>query len=106
MKLVRDGIPGLAAAKGEHEPFRQVIDDTEHDRLLDRKLDEELAEWREAFELEELADLLAIIRDTATRRGIGWKGLQMIEQAKRDCWGGYLGGVVWLGENRHPYHRP
>lgn len=100
MKLVRDGIPALVAAKGETEPFRQVADDAEHDRLLDAKLDEELGEWREEFDPHELADLVAVIRDTATRRHIGWKELLEMEQTKRDRYGGFLGGVVWLGHKR------
>lgn len=103
MKLVRDGVPGIVEAKGEVEPFRQVVDGAEHDRLLDAKLDEETGEWREALDPMELADLLAVVRDTATRRGIGWSELLAMEQAKRDDCGGFLGGVVWLGDQRRPY---
>jgi predicted house-cleaning noncanonical NTP pyrophosphatase (MazG superfamily) len=102
-KLVRNGIPALVAAKGEREPFRRVINEQEHDQLLDEKFDEELGEWREGFNPKELADLLAVVRDTATRRGIGWEELQKMEQAKRDRYGDFLGGVVWLGYKRQSY---
>lgn len=98
MKLVRNGIPALVAAKGEEEPFRQVVDDDEHDTLLDAKFDEELAEWRENFDPEELADLLGVVRDTAVRQGIGWSRLLEMEEGKRRRYGSFLGGVVWLGE--------
>ena len=97
MKLVRDGIPAVVEAKGENELFRQVTSNAEHDDLLDGKFDEELAEWREAGDPMELADLLAVARDAAARRGVGWDELLEMEQVKRDRLGGFLGGVVWLG---------
>jgi predicted house-cleaning noncanonical NTP pyrophosphatase (MazG superfamily) len=100
MKLVRTGIPEVVRSRGEVEPFRQVVDDEEHDRLLDEKFDEELGEWRESHEPEELADLLAVVRDTATRVGVGWHELVWMEWEKRRRYGDFLGGVVWLGE--HP----
>jgi predicted house-cleaning noncanonical NTP pyrophosphatase (MazG superfamily) len=103
MKLVRNGIPALVAARGEREPFRLVINDREHDELLDEKLNEEMAEWREDFDPRELADLLAVVRDTATRRNIGWEELMVMEQLKRDRYGDFLGGVVWLGCKRQDY---
>ena len=96
-KLVRDGIPAKCRAQGEDEPFRLVAGEAEHDRLLDRKLDEELQEWRDDQEPIELADLLAVIRDTATRRGVSWPALLTMEADKRAAYGGFLGGVVWLG---------
>jgi predicted house-cleaning noncanonical NTP pyrophosphatase (MazG superfamily) len=97
MKLVRTGIPDFVAAKGERESFRQVVNRDEHDRLLDAKFDEELREWRETFNLEELADLLGVVWDTAIRHGVGWEALLEMERAKRERFGDFLGGVVWLG---------
>lgn len=97
MKLVRDGIPAKVEAQGELEPFRQVEDWEEHDRLLDAKLDEELAEWRESDEPEELADLLAVVRAVGLHRGIPWRRLVELADHKEALYGGYLGGVVWLG---------
>lgn len=103
MKLVRDLIPDIAAAKGQKEPFRQVIDRAEQLQLLDAKLDEELAEWREGYELEELADLLAVVRATALMYGWSWAQLLETEEAKSERCGGFLGGVVWLGTKRQAY---
>jgi predicted house-cleaning noncanonical NTP pyrophosphatase (MazG superfamily) len=97
MKLVRSRIPEIVAAKGETEPFRQVTGRGEHMRLLDAKLDEELAEYRVHCDPSKLADLLAVIRDCAEADGIGWRGLREMEQEKRDRCGDFLGGVVWLG---------
>lgn len=97
MKLVRDGIPAKVASQGETEPFRQAASKAEYDKLLDAKLDEELAEWRESEELDELADLMAVIRDIAVNRGSTWIDLLEREARKRDLYGGYRDGVVWLG---------
>lgn len=105
MKLVRDRIPEVVASKGETEPFRQVADHAEHLQLLDDKLDEELGEWRESKEPIELADLLGVIRDVAGAAGIAWHDLLGMEQAKRLRYGGFEGGVVWLGDQGRPYDR-
>lgn len=105
MKLVRNLIPDVVDAKGETEPFRLVTDDAEHDALLDDKLTEELGEWRESGSLIELADLLAVARDIAARAGCSWDDLLAMEADKRDVYGGFNDGVVWLGDQNRPYDR-
>lgn len=97
MKIVRDGIPAKVRAQGEVEPFRRVTGRVEHRRLLDAKLDEELAEWREAHDPEELGDLLAVVRAVAAMDGIPWAELVRLSEAKTAAYGGFLSGQVWLG---------
>lgn len=101
-KLVRDRIPEICANKGDRETFRQVVDDDELGRLLDAKLDEELAEWRDGNDPAELADLLDVVHAVAIHHGIGWVGLQDLADAKREACGDLLGGVVWTGPEQEP----
>ena len=60
-KLVRDRIPEIIAADGKRCTV-ETLSDEEYLLLLDHKLDEELAEYQESKSLEELADLLEVIR--------------------------------------------
>lgn len=97
-KLVRNLVPAVVEAKGETEPFRLVVDDAEHDALLRKKVDEEITEWDESEDPMELADVLAVVRDIAARKGTSWQRLLQMEERKREQLGGFSDGVVWLGE--------
>ena len=55
-KLVRDRIPDIMAQNGERAHF-SVLNDEGYLRELDRNLTEEMAEYQESKELEELADI-------------------------------------------------
>ena len=66
-KLVRDNIPNIIKAKGE-EPITKVLDDEIYKKELEKKLYEEYEEVLEASgeeRVEELADMLEIIRSLA-----------------------------------------
>ena len=67
-KLVRDLIPDVIEASGNKCRTR-VLSDEEYLEMLDAKLDEELAEYHKDQNLEELADLLELIRAAAVARG-------------------------------------
>jgi predicted house-cleaning noncanonical NTP pyrophosphatase (MazG superfamily) len=59
-KLVRDKIPEIIKATGE-TPHTRVLSDAEYPRELVRKLGEEYDEFKEALNVEELADLQEVI---------------------------------------------
>ena len=59
-KLVRDKIPEIIANNGQKATFR-VLDKTEYLTYLEKKLDEEVAEFHESKSIEELADILQVI---------------------------------------------
>jgi predicted house-cleaning noncanonical NTP pyrophosphatase (MazG superfamily) len=59
-KLVRDKIPEIIIANSE-QPVTRVLDDKEYLHELVRKLGEEYAEFQEALNVEELADLQEVI---------------------------------------------
>ena len=59
-KLVRDQIPEIICAAGK-VCVTETLSDEEYLRMLDAKLDEELAEYHKDQNIEELADLLEVI---------------------------------------------
>ena len=67
-KLVRDRIPEIIEQDGKTCTC-SVLDDEDYLKLLDEKLNEELAEYQESKSMEELADLLEVIRAVASARG-------------------------------------
>ena len=74
MKLIRDKIPIIALAKGETMSVR-IASDNEYEILLRRKLMEELSEYLESEEPEELADIFEVLRAIANSRGISHQRL-------------------------------
>lgn len=79
-KLVRDRIPEIIEADGK-TCVCETLSDEEYIRLLDEKLNEELAEYQESKSLEELADLLEVMQ--AVVRARGWT-LDELEQVRAD----------------------
>ena len=58
-------------------------------QMLDVKLDEELAEYQESTSLEELADLLEVMRAVVKARGWSWEQLEQARQEKTAQRGGF-----------------
>lgn len=59
-KLVRDKIPEIIERNGK-KPIYRILDDAEYKEALEKKLDEEVAEWHKSQSLEELADVLEVV---------------------------------------------
>ena len=67
-KLVRDKIPNIIKEKGE-TPVIKVLDEINYKKELEKKLYEEYKEVMEAIgddRVEELADMLEVIRELAS----------------------------------------
>lgn len=79
-KLVRDRIPEIIEADGKTY-VTEILPDEQYLEMLDTKLNEELAEYQESKSLEELADLLEVIRAVVNARG--WT-LEELEQVRAD----------------------
>ena len=71
-KLVRDRIPEIIHSSGKTCSI-EILSDEEYLKLVDAKLDEELAEYHKDQNIEELADLLEVIHDAALAHGYCWK---------------------------------
>ena len=68
-KLVRDRIPEIIESSGR-TCVTEILSDEEYLKMLDAKLDEELAEYHADQNIEELADLMEVIRAWRWREGI------------------------------------
>ena len=73
-KLVRDRIPEIIRASGK-SCTTEVLSDEAYLRMIDAKLDEELAEYHQEQNLEELADLLEVCAQPSSPEGIPWMNL-------------------------------
>ncbi|MGN1346296.1 MAG: phosphoribosyl-ATP pyrophosphohydrolase [Eubacteriales bacterium] len=82
-KLIRDKIPRIIQKNGQNARIR-VLGDDEYLRMLDRKLDEELAEYHADGRVEELADLLEVIYAAALARGVSAAELDRIRREKAE----------------------
>lgn len=87
-KLVRDLIPEIIEASGK-ECRTRILSDEEYLKMLDAKLDEELAEYHKDQNIEELADLLELIRAAATARGYTLGELESVRAEKAQKRGGF-----------------
>ena len=87
-KLVRDKIPQIIEESGNRCVTRR-LEDEEYLRFVDKKLNEELAEYQQSKDVEELADLLEVIEAAADARGCSWEELWQIKQAKKEKRGGF-----------------
>ena len=59
-KLVRDKIPEIIGRTGKKATFR-TLDEAEYKEYLEKKLDEEVAEFHESKSIEELADIYEVM---------------------------------------------
>ena len=82
-KLVRDRIPEIIKNVGKIAHTR-ILGDDEYLTELDRKLDEEFAEYQADKNIEELADMLEVIYAIATARGVSVDELESIRSAKAE----------------------
>ena len=67
-KLVRDKIPEIIEASGK-ACKTEILSDEDYLKMLDAKLDEELAEYHQDQSLEELADHLEVLITAADASG-------------------------------------
>lgn len=87
-KLVRDRIPEIIEASGGHCKT-EILSDDAYLTMLDAKLDEELAEYHRDQNIEELADLLEVIRAAAAARGYTPEALEAVRAEKAGRRGGF-----------------
>jgi predicted house-cleaning noncanonical NTP pyrophosphatase (MazG superfamily) len=92
-KLVRDKIPEIIEEDGK-EPEIHIADDDEYTERLVEKLEEEVAEFLESREIEELADILEVIHTLRKDRGVPVEELQEKREQKAEQRGRFDEGVV------------
>ena len=87
-KLVRDRIPEIIERAGKTCTW-SVLSEEDYLKLLDEKLNEELAEYQESKSMEELADLMEVIRAVAVARGSSIEEVERIRKEKAEKRGGF-----------------
>ena len=87
-KLVRDRIPEIIEKDGKSCLWTELRPD-DYLSMLDEKLNEELAEYQESKSMEELADLLEVVRAVAAARGSSMEQVEGIRQRKARERGGF-----------------
>lgn len=87
-KLVRDGIPEIIEASGKKSSI-EILSDDDYLKMIDQKLDEELSEYHQDQNIEELADLMEVIRAAAVARGYSIEELERVRAEKAAKRGGF-----------------
>ena len=87
-KLVRDKIPDIIKAAGK-TPVTLVLSHEEYLAELDRKLNEEVAEYQADKSIEEMADVLEVLLAICEARGHSVDELMQVREAKQEERGGF-----------------
>ena len=87
-KLVRDQFPEIIESSGR-TCVTEILSDEDYLKMLDAKLDEELAEYHADQNIEELADLMEVIRACAVARGYSVEELEQVRAEKATKRGGF-----------------
>ena len=81
-KLVRDKIPEIIKNNGAKSINTKILNDEEYLIYLNTKLEEELKEYLESGEVEELADLEEVLRAILEAKNTSYERFEEIRQNK------------------------
>ena len=81
-KLVRDKIPSIIERNEGRSCKTRILTDDEYIVELNKKIQEELAEYLESGEIEELADLEEVLRAILDSKGVSYDEFERIRQEK------------------------
>lgn len=87
-KLVRDKIPEIIEADGKTCKTK-TLSDEEYIASLEAKLNEEVAEYQEDKNLEEMADVLEVLQAICVARGYSLEELESVRAKKANERGGF-----------------
>jgi predicted house-cleaning noncanonical NTP pyrophosphatase (MazG superfamily) len=94
-KVVRDKIPEIIAESGKKSNIKQ-LDDTSFLAELEKKLIEEVNEYTESKDIEELADLLEVIYRISELRGVNSDELDKIRKNKAEKRGKFASNLFLI----------
>lgn len=94
-KLVRDRIPEIIEASGRN-CRTEILSTESYLVMLDQKLNEELGEYQESKSMEEIADLLEVIRAVVKARGSSMEEVERIRCEKAEKRGGFEKRILLL----------
>lgn len=87
-KLVRDKIPEIIEAAGK-KSVTHILSDEEYITALETKLNEEVAEYQEDKNIEEMADVLEVLQAICLARGYTLDQLEEVRAKKAEERGGF-----------------
>ena len=87
-KLVRDKIPEIIEKSGK-QCKTEILSDEKYLEMIDKKFNEELAEYHEDQNIEELADLLEVIYAATKACGYSIEDLEKVRAKKAEKRGGF-----------------
>ena len=94
-KVVRDKIPEIIAESGKKYNLKQ-LDDESFLAELEKKLIEEVNEYSESKDVEELADLLEVIYRISELRGVNSDELDKIRKDKAEKRGKFANNLFLI----------
>jgi predicted house-cleaning noncanonical NTP pyrophosphatase (MazG superfamily) len=95
-KLVRDNIPEIIKNNGATPIFIAASSRDQYD-YIKTKLQEEVNEYLESEDTEELADIIEVCFAAAAIKGIDMLSLLIIAYKKRLEKGAFNQNIIWLG---------
>ena len=96
-KLVRDKIPEMIEAQGEKALYK-ILDSAAFTHALEKKLDEEVAEYHANKEPEELADILEVVFALAEANGCTRDELLALYRTKNEKRGGFARRIFLIAK--------
>ena len=97
-KLVRDKIPAMIEAQGKNPNIR-ILSNAEYTAELEKKLDEEVAEFHKDQNLEELADILEVVYALTENLGHSREELLALREKKAAERGGFRDRVFLISND-------
>ena len=99
-KLVRDNIPDIIRKEG-YISKTEILTDKRFLSELDKKLSEEVGEYQESKELEELADILEVIYAICSARGYTLDELMRVKDEKQLKRGGFSKKLFLISKSKN-----
>ena len=87
-KLVRDKIPDIIK-KDSRKPITKILNDEEYKKELDKKLQEEVKEYLEDDNIEELADIVEVIYGILASKDISLEEFESVRKKKAEKRGAF-----------------
>ena len=98
-KLVRDKIPEIIKENEGKSARVKILNDAEYLNELNLKIQEELVEYIESGEIEELADLEEVLRAILEVKGISYEEFERIRLSKVEKRGAFKDRIYLEGIN-------
>jgi predicted house-cleaning noncanonical NTP pyrophosphatase (MazG superfamily) len=92
-KLVRDRIPEIITNKGAI-PITHIADNQEFIEKLEEKLQEEVNEFLESKNTEELADILEVVHAICKTKNVSIEDLEKIRKLKAEERGAFAKKII------------